>query len=642
VANNFGTESVYTTLSEYRYGDDEEQSGYDELGRRTYAQRTGPAFAASNYETYDYDGRSELTAAHYFTGTYDSGTPNTSKDRAYEYDTLGNRTSSSNAPGTDVSYVVSALNQYDGTSRLAAPIVAQGLLYDVDGNLWRQWKAGDMNCDGRIDPNDANAFTLAMNDCGQYAQQYPSCNCMNADINADGVLDSADVDAMSELIAGTGVNSSVTLTYTWDGENRLVKVEPTPGTQIPSTAKRVTFKYDYLGRRVWKQVETRIGSTWTIASTTKYVYDGWRVVLELNGLNSVQRKYTWGLDLAGLNGNPGCNHSSAAFLEGAGGIGGLLAVYDPSGARSYIYFYDAAGNVGQVVNWSYSGTTPADSIVAKYEYDAYGNITAKSGSYADTNPFRFSTKYFDAETGLSDYGHRYYNPGMGRWLNRDPIGELGGANLYGYVGNDPVNRFDPLGLAAGGGCPKEGDPPQSQPQTQPTTPADCAERYGPAPSGYDWSVSGNGCQLKPSYSFENPPGACTTQPPNGEMGWIECKDGKPIRCKGSDVNNLPPEQQYCLMEAHEKTHIAENPGVCEGKKDGTVPILDDKSSKQTECSAFKKERECVAKVNCEQFRGVNPKTGELTVGGKAWRDCNEKKATRLGYLDRLIRKQECP
>ncbi len=49
-------------------------------------------------------------------------------------------------------------------------------------------------------------------------------------------------------------------------------------------------------------------------------------------------------------------------------------------------------------------------------------------------------------SGMFYYGYRYYSPGMGRWLNRDPIGERGGLNLYGFVGNDPVNRWDYLGL----------------------------------------------------------------------------------------------------------------------------------------------------------------------------------------------------
>jgi RHS repeat-associated protein len=63
-----------------------------------------------------------------------------------------------------------------------------------------------------------------------------------------------------------------------------------------------------------------------------------------------------------------------------------------------------------------------------------------------TNPIRFSSKYTDDESDFLYYGHRYYNPSTGRWPSRDPIGEKGGRNLYGFVANDPMGRFDKLGL----------------------------------------------------------------------------------------------------------------------------------------------------------------------------------------------------
>jgi RHS repeat-associated protein len=65
---------------------------------------------------------------------------------------------------------------------------------------------------------------------------------------------------------------------------------------------------------------------------------------------------------------------------------------------------------------------------------------------ANANPFRFSTKYTDNETGLLYYGYRYYQPQTGRWLSRDPIEEQGGANLYGFVFNNPIHLVDSLGL----------------------------------------------------------------------------------------------------------------------------------------------------------------------------------------------------
>ena len=86
------------------------------------------------------------------------------------------------------------------------------------------------------------------------------------------------------------------------------------------------------------------------------------------------------------------------------------------------------------------------NIVAKYEYSPFGRIVSASGSYVDANPFRFSSEYYDVETGLVYYNYRYYNVESGRWLSRDPIEEVGGINLYGFVDNNGVNAWDNLGL----------------------------------------------------------------------------------------------------------------------------------------------------------------------------------------------------
>ena len=80
-----------------------------------------------------------------------------------------------------------------------------------------------------------------------------------------------------------------------------------------------------------------------------------------------------------------------------------------------------------------------------YEYGPFGEPVRVSGAMAGQNPFRFSTKYTDGETGLLNY-IRPYGPSMGCWLNRDPIGENGGCNLFGFVGNDPIDNIDPLGM----------------------------------------------------------------------------------------------------------------------------------------------------------------------------------------------------
>ena len=126
------------------------------------------------------------------------------------------------------------------------------------------------------------------------------------------------------------------------------------------------------------------------------------------------------------------------------GVGGLLATVIHTGTNAGTYFamYDGNGNVVGYVR-------AADgAVVAQYEYGPFGELVRATGPLARSFNFLFSTKYFDWETGLSYYGYRYYSPTQGRWLSRDPIGERGGANLYGIVDNNPVNHFDAFGLQA--------------------------------------------------------------------------------------------------------------------------------------------------------------------------------------------------
>lgn len=78
------------------------------------------------------------------------------------------------------------------------------------------------------------------------------------------------------------------------------------------------------------------------------------------------------------------------------------------------------------------------------EYGPFGEVLRATGPMARVNPFRFSTKCQDDETDLLYYGYWYEKDG--RWLSRDPIGERGGSNLYGMVGNNAVNSIDAFGL----------------------------------------------------------------------------------------------------------------------------------------------------------------------------------------------------
>ncbi len=84
---------------------------------------------------------------------------------------------------------------------------------------------------------------------------------------------------------------------------------------------------------------------------------------------------------------------------------------------------------------------------AACEYSPYGEVLRATGAYAQENPFGYATKLRDEHTGLVNYGYRNYSPKQGRFINRDPIEEAGGVNLYAFTENDPVNQTDIRGLS---------------------------------------------------------------------------------------------------------------------------------------------------------------------------------------------------
>ena len=150
-------------------------------------------------------------------------------------------------------------------------------------------------------------------------------------------------------------------------------------------------------------------------------------------------------------------------MQGAGGVGGLLAMTIHSGTNegTYFYCYDGNHSVTALVNATNAAVT------AQYEYGPFGEVIRATGPLAFLNPFRFSTKYQDEETAFLYYGYRYYDPSTGRWLSRDPIGELGfkkvnpntedfltgeEENLYSLVRNSPISYFDTLGLFCENPC----------------------------------------------------------------------------------------------------------------------------------------------------------------------------------------------
>ena len=422
----------------------------DSRGRRSYVIRSGAAFALGHQDAWSYNDRDELTASQRYDNTTPESTqdPDTSLNRVYAYDPIGNRSTSTEGTGAQTTYTSNNLNQYDPVVTATSPQTGQRLKYDLDGNLTEAYVTGDINGDGNVDMSDLGALLAAYGTCEGQQGYNPNANIVPNDPGPQCV-DSADLGLLLSVY-GLQATGAIRAKFTWDAENRLVGWEP---LLFVSGAKKVESKYDYLGRRIEKKVYTYNGSSWSLSETRRFIWNNWLLLLELDGDGNVLRKLTWGRDLSGS-------------LEGAGGIGGLLAIQDTNGTPSsdtddlrYVYFYDANGNVGQVIDLAHDPNDPTGAIKAHYEYDAYGKVLVQSGSYASANPYRFSTKPWDDETGLGYWGYRYYDPRTGRWTSKDPIEERDAENLYEAVGNDPIDHSDMLGLAT------------------------CAELYGPCWKG---------------------------------------------------------------------------------------------------------------------------------------------------------------
>jgi RHS repeat-associated protein len=207
-------------------------------------------------------------------------------------------------------------------------------------------------------------------------------------------------------------------------EPRLLGEDARAFTQATTLGEAGDFKDERLGLTE----ETHTDGLWA----------GWLPVMEersrtVSGITGVttRRWFQWGADLSGT-------------LDGAGGIGGLVGIIEEDGAgvvtRTLLPVQDGLGNITAVIDQA-TGRT-----VARYDYGPFGEPLAESGE-VDACPFRWQTKWYDAESQHYYFGYRHYDPRFGRWLSRDPLGEAGGFNLYAYCGNDPVNRHDPLGLS---------------------------------------------------------------------------------------------------------------------------------------------------------------------------------------------------
>jgi RHS repeat-associated protein len=200
----------------------------------------------------------------------------------------------------------------------------------------------------------------------------------------------------------------------WDFENRIVQA-------VVPDADTVTLKYDPFGRRIQKSGP---------ATTTNYLYDGNNPLEEVDNSGNLLSRY---------------NQTTRIDEE-------LSEVR--AGTTSY-YQADGPGSVTSLSN--------ASGVLANtYTYNSFGNLNASSGTL--TNPFRFTGREFDSETGLYFYRARYVDSSTGRFISEDPLGFKGGVNFYVFVLNNPVNLRDPLGLKACENCTNAAPLPANSPK----------------------------------------------------------------------------------------------------------------------------------------------------------------------------------
>jgi RHS repeat-associated protein len=392
-------------------------------------QRTAVTNVDNSYWLYTYDALGQVTSGRKY---WADGTPVAGQQFVYAFDDIGNRQSAGNGGnqfGGNLryqNYSANTLNQY--TQRTVPGYLE--LVGTANSNATVSlWGSG-----GLLSPSSRKgeyfwAELPVNNTTGAVWLSVTNLAVLNNGSSPDFETNIAGSEFLPASPEAYGYDLDGNLTndgrwsYTWDAENRLVKM----AARVPTGPQiSLQFDYDWQGRRIRKQVWGN--TTWYGTSTNdlRFVYDRWDLLTELSG-SSPLRTYIRGLDLSGS-------------VQGAGAVGGLLEVtYFGALTTNCFPAFDGNGDVAALVNAG-DGTS-----LAHYEYGPFGEVTRATDPAAKAGPFRFSTKYQDDETDLLYYGYRYYNASMGRWCNRDPLEEAGGLNMYSAFNNSSPNNEDERG-----------------------------------------------------------------------------------------------------------------------------------------------------------------------------------------------------